>query len=193
MHRVSCKSLRGYCSQMPPTTCIKETRRWRVALATGDLRLNLQCIKLVIGNFFAFCCSGLCSVARNQELCRAKIAILLCYQMPRSNASRPQYALYLRLFMLSTLCSFRKATPSWANSFAHPGVSPNPFGSVTTRHQTPDNWQAAIIRKLRHCWASFGWTCRHLHFRMTRIRKRRFCEARNSASAGRRARQLDHY
>lgn len=93
--------------------------------------------------------------------------------------------------MLSTLCSFRKTPPPWANSFAHPGVFPNPFGSDNqtpdTRHQTPDNWQAAIIRQMRHCWASFGWTCRHLHFRMTRIRKRRFCKARNSASVGKKS------
>lgn len=140
----------------------------------GDLRVNLRCIVLqLLANLLFFAC-WLYRGARNQELRRAGNAILPCYQMPRSNASRAQHALYLRLFMLSTLCSFRKAPPSWANSFAHTGVSPNPFGSVTTRHQTPDSWQAAIIRKLRHRWASLGWTCRHRHFRMTRIRKSSF-------------------
>lgn len=93
--------------------------------------------------------------------------------------------------MLCALSSFRKPTPSWANSFAHTGVSPNPFGSVTTRHQTPDNWQAAIIRKLRQSWASPGWTCRHLHFRMTRIRKDGLCEARLRKAQY--VRQLNHY
>lgn len=155
----------------------RRTGRWRVALATGDLRVNLGWIALQLLANLLFVC-WLFWGARNPRVVPSSKRHSACYQMPRPNASRAQHALYLRLFMPSTLCSFRKPPPSWANSFAHTDVSPNPFGSVTTRHQTPDNWQAAIIRKLRHCWASLGWTCRHRHFRMTRIRKRRFCKAR---------------
>lgn len=139
LHRVSCKSLRGYCSQMPPTTtCIHQTNE-TMESGIGHMRPALE--SPMLSSFksvttLLFCRAGFIEQPGTKNCAEQEVAILLCYQMPRSKASRPQYALYLRLFMLSRLCSFRKTPPSWANSFAHPGVSPNPFRSVTTRHQT---------------------------------------------------------
>jgi hypothetical protein len=117
-------------------------------------------------------------VGRSQRVAPDSKRFLLCYQMLPSNASRAQHTLYLRLFMLLCAMLIQETTPVLGKLFRPHWRLPNPFGSVITRHQTPDNWQAAIIRKLRQCWASLGWTCRHRHFRMTRIRKRRFSEAR---------------
>lgn len=198
MHGVSCKSLRGYCSQTSSTTTYVHyrTRRWRVASATGDLRLHPPPRGSSPNRrLICFLRAGFIEQPGTKNCAEQRIAILPCYRAMLSDAAvncvsgsvctvpETLHALYTMLLQENTPVLGKLFRPPWRL----------PESIRLCDNHTPDNWQAAIIRKLRHCWASFGSTCRHLHFRMTRIRKGRFCKSRNSASAGTRARQLHHY
>lgn len=120
MHRVSCKSLRGSCSQMPPTTCIKRTRRWRVALAICDLLSNLQCIKLEIGDFFAFLLWLLLSdqgprivPSKNRHSAMLSDAAVKCVSASVCTVPETLHALYTMLLQENTPVLGKLFRPPW--------------------------------------------------------------------------------